>query len=288
MPRVFLSHSSWNKREAVALKRWLVEQEPGLAEEVFLDLDPVTGIQPGERWKEALQRSNARCEAVICLLSGQWEASHECRAEYRPAEMLHKQIFCARLEPQATGEITELTARDLPAQHHQPTWLRPGRPDRAGPGRAARHAPRGHRVLVRDSRSLGSRQVLVPPGGAVAAAATGRQALRAPGHHATGAPRTDRRAGLRPRSACPPHRLGTDVPGAGRDQGRLHPGRGDPVAVLALRGAPRRRRAPAGGICRDAAAHAGPAARPGRGTLQPRRRNGRPAVPSAAGPAAAW
>src|SRR5690606_19749803 len=28
----------------------------------------------------------------------------------------------------ATGEITELTARDLPAQHHQPTWL----PDESG------------------------------------------------------------------------------------------------------------------------------------------------------------
>src|SRR5690606_41115548 len=28
----------------------------------------------------------------------------------------------------ATGEITELTALDLPAQHHQPTWL----PDESG------------------------------------------------------------------------------------------------------------------------------------------------------------
>ena len=71
MPRVFLSHSSRDNRQAIALKQWLVEQEPALAEEIFFDLDRDTGIRPGERWKEALQRANARCEAVICLLSAQ-------------------------------------------------------------------------------------------------------------------------------------------------------------------------------------------------------------------------
>jgi hypothetical protein len=35
MPRVFLSHSSRDSRQAVAVKAWLVEQEPGLAEEIF-------------------------------------------------------------------------------------------------------------------------------------------------------------------------------------------------------------------------------------------------------------
>ncbi|WP_242702181.1 nSTAND1 domain-containing NTPase, partial [Arthrobacter cavernae] len=88
------------------MKRWLVGQDPGLAEEIFLDLDPVTGIQPGERWKEALRRSNARCEAVICLLSDHWEASAECRTEFRTAETLGKLILCARLEPLADGGIT--------------------------------------------------------------------------------------------------------------------------------------------------------------------------------------
>ena len=69
MPRVFLSHSSRDSRSAIAVKAWLIEQEPGLAEEIFLDLDPHTGIRPGERWKQALQQANTRCEAVICLLS---------------------------------------------------------------------------------------------------------------------------------------------------------------------------------------------------------------------------
>ena len=43
MSRVFLSHSSRrDSRSAIALKAWLVEQEPGLAEEIFVDLDPHT------------------------------------------------------------------------------------------------------------------------------------------------------------------------------------------------------------------------------------------------------
>lgn len=106
MSRIFLSHSSRDTLQAVALKRWLVEQDAGLADEIFLDLDPVTGIQPGERWKEALRRSNARCEAVICLLSRHWEASAECRTEFRTAESLNKLILCARLEPSTEVGIT--------------------------------------------------------------------------------------------------------------------------------------------------------------------------------------
>jgi hypothetical protein len=106
MSRIFLSHSSQDTLQAIALKRWLVEQDAGLADEIFLDLDPVTGIQPGERWKEALRRSNARCEAVICLLSHHWEASAECRTEFRTAESLNKLILCARLEPLTDVGIT--------------------------------------------------------------------------------------------------------------------------------------------------------------------------------------
>ena len=55
-----------------------------------MDLDPHTGIRPGERWKQALQQANARCEAVICLLSKHWEASRECQTEFRYAENLEQ------------------------------------------------------------------------------------------------------------------------------------------------------------------------------------------------------
>ena len=43
----------------MAVKKWLIEQEPGLADEIFLDLDPHTGIRTGERWKEALNLGRA-------------------------------------------------------------------------------------------------------------------------------------------------------------------------------------------------------------------------------------
>ncbi|MFD4440522.1 TIR domain-containing protein [Nocardia sp. NPDC058519] len=106
MSRIFLSHSSKDSRQAIALKSWLVQQDPPLANEIFLDLDRHAGILPGLKWKDALRQANARCEAVICLLSTNWESSAECKTEYRTAETLNKHIFCARLEPSTSAEIT--------------------------------------------------------------------------------------------------------------------------------------------------------------------------------------
>ena len=54
--RVFLSHSSRDSRQAMAVKNCLIERPPGLANEIFLDLDPYTGIRPGERWRQAMQQ----------------------------------------------------------------------------------------------------------------------------------------------------------------------------------------------------------------------------------------
>ena len=49
---------------------------------------------------------NARCEAVICLLSSSWATSAECHAEYRQAEGMHKPIFCARIEAFDEKDVT--------------------------------------------------------------------------------------------------------------------------------------------------------------------------------------
>jgi WD40 repeat protein len=106
MSRIFFSHSRLDQREAVALKQWLVEQDNALDDEIFLDVDPVTGILPGVRWREELKRAANRCEAVICLLSGNWEASSECRTEFRTAENLNKLIFCARLQSDVGEDFT--------------------------------------------------------------------------------------------------------------------------------------------------------------------------------------
>lgn len=106
MSRIFLSHSSRDNREAIALKHWLEQAEPGLAGEIFLDLDGETGIRTGVRWTDALWHANARCEAVICLVSKDWVASKECHTEFRQAEGMGKPIFCARLEKLAERDVS--------------------------------------------------------------------------------------------------------------------------------------------------------------------------------------
>jgi len=103
--RIFVSHSSKDNRHAVALRAWLVAQDPPLANEIFLDTDPGAGLRPGVRWKNELVNANSRCEVVICLLSRNWESSAECLGEYRMAENLGKHILCARLQ-KGTGRHT--------------------------------------------------------------------------------------------------------------------------------------------------------------------------------------
>jgi hypothetical protein len=48
MARIFLSHSSGNNAEAVALRDWLVSHG---WDDLFLDLDPGRGLKAGERWQ---------------------------------------------------------------------------------------------------------------------------------------------------------------------------------------------------------------------------------------------
>src|SRR6476661_7200408 len=80
-----------------------------------------TWIRPGERWKEALNRASARCEAVICLLSKRWLNSAECNVEFRYAENLHKAILVARLESVPDDNITSEWQRCDLFPNHRPT-----------------------------------------------------------------------------------------------------------------------------------------------------------------------
>ena len=69
MSRIFLSHSSKNNFEAVALRDWLNENG---WDDVVLQYDPDQDAHPSDRPRRALQENVARCEAVIFLVSRDW------------------------------------------------------------------------------------------------------------------------------------------------------------------------------------------------------------------------
>ena len=77
----------------MAFKQWL-GRHGWSDEDVFLDLDD---IGAGERWKDALRKASARCEAVILLASPDALSSPECLAEVRKAEDYGKEIIVVLL-----------------------------------------------------------------------------------------------------------------------------------------------------------------------------------------------
>ena len=136
MSRIFISHSSSNNAEAVALRDWL--RDHGW-DDLFLDLDPERGLKAGERWQAALKQAAERCELVIFLVSPEWAASKWCLAEFLLAKNLNKRIF---------GVIVEPTPLRRPA-------------DRDDRRMAARRSHRGQAGL--SSRPLRRRPATRPP-----------------------------------------------------------------------------------------------------------------------------
>jgi formylglycine-generating enzyme required for sulfatase activity len=105
MSRIFLSHSSTNNAEAVALCDWLASN--GWNDEIFLDLDPQHGIAPGERWERALNEAASRCVAVLFLVSKAWLASAWCRKELNLARRLNKRLFGVLIDDLSVDELPE-------------------------------------------------------------------------------------------------------------------------------------------------------------------------------------
>ena len=108
MSRIFLSHSSGNNAEAIALRDWLISHG---WDDLFLDLDPERGLKAGERWQAALKQAAERCELVIFLVSPEWAASKWCVAEFLLAKNLNKRIFGVIVEPTPLADLpVEMTA----------------------------------------------------------------------------------------------------------------------------------------------------------------------------------
>ncbi len=102
MSRLFLSHSSDNNAEAVAIRDWLAGEGWN---EVFLDLDPERGIVAGERWERALNEAASRCEAVLFLISRAWLGSRWCMREFGLARKLNKRLFGVLVESMPVAEL---------------------------------------------------------------------------------------------------------------------------------------------------------------------------------------
>ena len=90
MGKIFISHSSANNAEALAIDDWLHEQ--GWAD-TFLDLDPRRGLVAGERWQAALKSAAESCEMILIVISSDWAASRWCLAEFLLAKQMNKQIL---------------------------------------------------------------------------------------------------------------------------------------------------------------------------------------------------
>ncbi|MEO5345494.1 MAG: TIR domain-containing protein [Magnetococcus sp. YQC-9] len=95
MARIFISHSSQNNPEAIALRDWLLGEG---WDDLFLDLDPERGIIAGERWERALHEAANRCDAVLFLVSQAWLDSGWCRKEFHLARRLNKRILGILIE----------------------------------------------------------------------------------------------------------------------------------------------------------------------------------------------
>jgi hypothetical protein len=104
---LFISHSSKDNFQAVAIKDWLVAEGWN---EIFLDLDPEHGIAGGEKWEQALLNAANRCDAVLYLISKSWLASEWCRWEFQLAQKLNKRLFILLIEEIPIAELPkELT-----------------------------------------------------------------------------------------------------------------------------------------------------------------------------------
>ena len=109
MSRIFVSHSSENNTQALALARWLAQEG---WDDIFLDLDPERGLKAGERWEEALRDAADRCEAVIFVVSRAWLGSEWCRDEFRLARHLRKRLFGVLIEDIPTGNLPAMLTRE--------------------------------------------------------------------------------------------------------------------------------------------------------------------------------
>ena len=102
MSSIFISHSSHDNGWAEQIRDWLLDGREQRPQEqrfrsLFLDFDPVDGIQAGERWRDQLYEHLRLCAAVIVLCSEAYAASQWCLAELGVAMASGKLVLPVRI-----------------------------------------------------------------------------------------------------------------------------------------------------------------------------------------------
>ncbi|MGH8917997.1 MAG: toll/interleukin-1 receptor domain-containing protein, partial [Actinomycetes bacterium] len=95
MARVFVSHASEDQVPARQLHRWLIDE----GHEVFLAQDLRDGIGVGEQWAQRLHEELRRADAVVCVLTSAYLASHWCTAEVSIAQSRGSRLLPVLAEP---------------------------------------------------------------------------------------------------------------------------------------------------------------------------------------------
>jgi hypothetical protein len=105
MPVVFVSHSSKDDAAVTALESWLYGN--GFTD-TFIDHH---GIAGGDKWREELRASAGACRVIICLVTENWLASHECFGEFVAGCYLGKRIIPLFLLAEASALDEQRAAR---------------------------------------------------------------------------------------------------------------------------------------------------------------------------------
>lgn len=102
MATIFVSYADRDTAQAIALRQWLIDQNPGLSGRVVLGLGRplLHEIHSGNPESDARL---GRDDHFICVASPRWHGSKACDAEYRSALAAGVPIRVARLEPTEIG-----------------------------------------------------------------------------------------------------------------------------------------------------------------------------------------
>lgn len=112
MAAIFISYSHRDSEFAEHIKGWLADQH---YEQVFLDVDPETGIPLGDDWEQVLYANVARCHVMILVLSPNWYASNWCFVELSFAKALGKRLMPIVYKPIADQQVLpHIQAKILP------------------------------------------------------------------------------------------------------------------------------------------------------------------------------